>query len=134
MQKITLKRVSKTGFGVFGVLLDEFNFAFALTAERPDFGNEPNRSCIPEGVYQCKKIVSPKFGHCIQVLDVPNRSHILFHKGNKPLEDSLGCILVGEQFEPLGGQMAVTASRHAFNELMRITDDEFMLDLQDRSE
>ncbi len=131
MKKFLIKRVAKTGFGVFGVFLDEFGFPFALTAERPDFGNEPNRSCIPAGKYECEKIISPKFGRCIHIKDVPGRTHILIHKGNAPLKDSTGCILVGEQFEPLGGQMSVLASRHAFNELMRIAEDEFSLKIEE---
>ena len=131
MKRLTIKRIAKTGFGVFGVFLDEFGFPFALTAERPDFNNEPNRSCIPPGTYECEKIISPKFGHCVHIKDVPNRSHILIHKGNIPLKDSTGCILVGEQFEPLGGQMAVLASRHAFNELMGLADDKFTLEIKE---
>jgi len=129
MNRFTIKRVAKTGFGVFGVFLDEYGFPFALTAERPDFNNEKGRSCIPAGTYECEKIISPSKGECISIKDVPNRTYILIHKGNLPLKGSQGCILVGEQFEILGGQMAVLASSHAFNELMRITPDKFTLEI-----
>jgi len=125
--KLTLKRIAKTGHGVFGVLLDDFGFPFALTAERPDLNNQSDVSCIPAGTYSCKKIISNHFGACIEVQDVPDRSHILFHKGNIPMTDSKGCILVGEQFENVSNRMAVQASRHGFNQLMAIADDEFDL-------
>lgn len=131
MQKMKIKRIAKTGFGVFGVFLDEYGFPFCLTAERPDFNNEAGRSCIPAGVYQCEKVNSPKFGHCVSIKDVPNRTYILIHKGNVPLKDSTGCILVGEQFEPLSGQMAVLSSRHAFDEMMRLADNEFELTIKE---
>lgn len=57
--------------------------------------NKKRISHIPEGVYEVVRHHSPKFGDCYLVKDVPNRSHILFHKGNF-YRDTLGCILVGE--------------------------------------
>jgi len=127
--KLTIKRIAKTGYGTFGVLLDDFGFPFALTAERPWLENKSNESCIPAGEYRCAAITSPKFGKCIEVLNVPDRSHILFHKGNVPMKDSHGCILVGEQFESLGKQHAVLSSRKGFSELMGLIEgiDEFDL-------
>lgn len=127
--KLTIKRIAKTSHGTFGVLLDDFGFPFALTAERPWLENVSNESCIPAGEYRCAVITSPKFGKCIEVLNVPDRSHILFHKGNVPMKDSHGCILVGEQFELLGKQHAVLSSRKGFSELMRLIEgiDEFDL-------
>jgi len=61
-------------------------------------------------------------------MEVPDRSNILFHKGNVPLRDSKGCILVGEQFQPVYGMPAVARSGEAFSELMaKYGDAEFTL-------
>ena len=57
--------------------------------------NKKRISHIPKGSYEVVRHQSPKFGDCFLVKDVPNRSHILFHKGNF-YRDTLGCILVGE--------------------------------------
>lgn len=65
-----------------------------LTLERPSVSNRENTDCIPCGEYICKRVVSPKFGETFEVTGVPNRTHILFHKGNSPT-DTNGCILVG---------------------------------------
>lgn len=76
----------------------------------------------------CKRISSPKFGDTFRVEDVPNRSHILFHKGNLA-ENTHGCIIVGEQFEPLGGENAVLASGKAFTEFKQRTKDDYTFTL-----
>jgi len=52
---------------------------------------------------------------------VPGRSHILFHKGNLA-DDSRGCILVGEAFNPVGGVDGITASKEGFTEFLAIND------------
>jgi hypothetical protein len=46
------------------------------------------------------------------VLDVPNRSDILFHAGNTK-NDTRGCILLGLMFGTLGTQAAILSSRSA---------------------
>jgi len=127
MKNLYLVRVSQIPDGTFGVLLDEV-IPFCVTLEREWLDNERGKSCIPRGIYMCKRILSPKFGNTFEVCDVPNRSEILFHKGNLE-EDSHGCILLGEQFEPLGGANAVLSSGKAMKEfLMRTTGvDEFIL-------
>jgi hypothetical protein len=50
-----------------------------------------------------------------ELLDVPGRSEIRIHIGNKP-EDSLGCTLVGETHGPQPDW--VSASKVAFERLM----------------
>ncbi|MDX8382583.1 MAG: DUF5675 family protein, partial [Ghiorsea sp.] len=131
--KLTLKRVSKSMRGVFGVLLDEYDHPFAVTAERPDLGNASNISCIPEGTYKCAQIVSPSKGSCIQVTGVAGRDHILMHKGNYPLTDSQGCILVGESYAIINNVDAVGGSRLGFGELMRLYDEDFILSIENVS-
>lgn len=107
-----------------GVFLDD-TLPFALTLERPWKNNQRNISCIPVGGYICKRIQSPKFGDTFEVQKVPGRSEILFHKGNID-DDTHGCILVGEMFEPLGSENAIRASRQGFKEfLWRTADKDF---------
>ncbi len=113
---MTLKRISGTGDGTFGVLM-EGEVPFALTVERPWLQNRRNVSCIPPGRYVCRRTLSPRFGETFEVTGVPGRSHILFHKGNTAA-DSSGCIVVGERFGELGGTPAVLSSARAFGAFM----------------
>ena len=60
--------------------------------------NQKSISCVPRGVYDCKirlakDSASRNYDHLI-LEDVPNRSYILFHRGNSA-KDSKGCILTG---------------------------------------
>lgn len=128
MKKITIKRVSNLSCGMFGVIFDE-DIPFALTCERPWVNNQKSVSCIPIGIYRCKRIISPKFGDTFEVTNVPDRTEILLHKGNIN-DDSHGCILVGEQFEPFQDkQVGILASAKGFEEFLKRTKgiDEFQL-------
>ena len=121
MKRFVIKRVSTDEvFGTFGVLI-EGNIPFALTLELPWKNNERSISCIPataEGtLYTCIRVNSPKFGNVFQVLNVPNRDHILLHPGNT-YKDIQGCIIVAEQFEYIGKVPAVLSSKKGFSELM----------------
>jgi len=111
-----LVRISMIRDGTFGVLLEE-NIPFALTVERPWLNNQKGISCIPGGSYSCRRVDSPKFGNTFEVVDVPGRSEILFHKGNLS-DDSHGCIIIGEQFESLKGRCAVWSSDKGFTEFL----------------
>ena len=54
-----------------------------------------SRKAIATGSYRVKMQWSPKFGKLLPCLqDVPGRSSILIHAGNRPY-DTQGCILVG---------------------------------------
>ena len=81
-----------------------------LSLEPPDRGNRPNVSSIPAGEYRCGPVASPRFGETYAVLDVPGRSHILFHAGNTAA-DTEGCILLGRRFGSVEGRRAVLESR-----------------------
>ena len=111
---ITIKRICFLDEGTFGVLFDETK-PICLTLERRWLNNKVGESCIPKGEYVCKRLNSPKFGDTFQVCDVPGRSEILFHKGNM-MEDSHGCIIVGEQFHNFMNLTGVSASGDAFLE------------------
>ncbi len=121
--KLTLKRIASLNTATFGVLLAD-GVPFCLSVEPPWRDNAPRVSCIPDGRYtaqRCRTLAhygfkdSPRFGDTFEVTGVPGRSLILFHKGNTAA-DTLGCIVLGEQFELLNGQPAVLASGQAFAE------------------
>lgn len=115
-----IKRLTRShSIPTFGVLLRDDGIPFALTLERPWLSNMRGRSCIPEGRYIAKRHLSPKFGWTFWLQDVPGRSEILFHKGNLA-DDTHGCILVGESFNPIGGIDGITASKQGFEEFMSI--------------
>lgn len=114
IRNLRLIRISYLNLLTYGVLLDG-KIPFCLTLERPWLENKRSISCIPEGHYLCKRTNSPKFSDTFEVTNVPERSHILFHKGNLA-DDTHGCILLGEQYELLSGEMAILASGRAFIE------------------
>lgn len=126
--RLTIKRISMTPLGTYGVMLNQALIPFAVTAERPWLGNKINVSCIPAGLYTCRRIKSPKYGDTFEICDVEGRTDILFHKGNR-VKDSKGCVLVAESFGTLHNQMAVLASKHGYDEFMDILEgiDEFEL-------
>lgn len=80
---------------------------------------EPKRSgpapvCIPPGRYEIRLTHSDKFGVLMPILcDVPGRSGIRIHPGNKP-KDTLGCWCPGYAAEV----DEVEQSTAAYNELL----------------
>ena len=112
-----IKRVSYLPEGTFGVIIQD-GIPFALTGELPWLNNLPQKSCIPIGKYICKRVNSPKFGNTFEITGVKGRTNILFHKGNVPKKDSKGCVLIGEQFEMMGLNVAVIASGKGYQEFM----------------
>ena len=105
MKIFHLIRIAFTESGTFGVFLDE-GIPFCVTLERPWKNNQRNISCIPGGQYTCERVQSEKFGNTFEVKNVPGRSLIRFHSGNID-DDSHGCILLGEMFEPMFGEKAI---------------------------
>lgn len=116
-----LVRVASTAEATYGVLLWA-GIPFAVTLERAWRDNQAGESCIPKGAYQCQWVNSHKFGPTFEVKNVPGRSAILFHKGNLS-DDSHGCILIGEAFNPVNGRPGITSSADGFAEFLRITRD-----------
>jgi len=88
------------------------------TIKLPWLNNKPNISCIPPGTYTAKKILSPTFGWCIQILNVPNRTNILLHFGNF-YTNTKGCILTGNSFAHINQdfQIDITNSSVAIKQL-----------------
>ena len=92
------------------------------TVERPWLNNAAGLSCIPVGEYDCEPRRFNRGGYdAVEVIEVPHRSHILFHIGNKP-SDSLGCILINSSHGCLGGQWAGLSSKPAFQVFMDAVD------------
>lgn len=108
-----LKLIRTTEFdeSTFGVLCLDHRPMW-VTLEDAWKNNEQGISCIPKGPYVVRAHNSPHFGRCFKVLDVPNRSDILFHAGNTR-NDTKGCILLGLMFGTLGTQAAILSSRSA---------------------
>lgn len=117
MKQLRLVRVSEYDGATLGVLCIDDVPEF-VTLEDAWRDNERQISCIPVGRYTIKPRVSPKFGNTWQVMDVPERSHILFHAGNTH-KDTHGCILLGLQFGRLGNETAILASRSAFLQFLQ---------------
>ena len=79
--------------------------------------NKKSVSCIPEGRYDCRVRLARESGsrdyvHLL-VQDVPNRSYILFHRGNYP-SDSRGCILTGTHRAQVPDKILESKIAHAY--------------------
>ncbi len=100
------------------------------TLELPNLANQKQISCIPEGTYQVVKHVSPKFGACFWVKDVPKRAEILIHKANYK-SDLLGCIGVGRAHTDINGDglRDITDSHNTMTALLRLLPVAFELEV-----
>lgn len=117
---VDLFRLEHTDHGIIGVLRVNKQVA-CYTLELPYIENKANISSIPQGFYNCGLTMSPKYGLTYEVLDVRNRSNILFHAGNT-INDSRGCILLGNKVGELSGKRAVLNSRIAYKAFMDTLD------------
>lgn len=118
---VRLIRVEESNQGTFGNLLI-CSQVFCITLECPDRLNERDVSSIPAQQYQCIKIRSPQFGETFEIVDVPNRDHVLFHPANI-VKETEGCIILAQYFGKLYGNRAVLNSGRTFKEFMRIMKD-----------
>jgi hypothetical protein len=117
MSRLTLFRQSDNRIQTLGEFEAGSEVIYSL--ELPWKDNQRRVSCIPAGVYQMVKHVSPKFGNCYWIKDVPNRSEILIHPANH-VGQLLGCIAPGlgrSDFDG-DGQIDVTNSRAAMEKLL----------------
>ena len=134
MEKLLITRThenSKQTIGQMLVFEGEKVLFGCNTLELPYLDNQRNISCIPVGVYRCRKRVSPKFGLCFIVEDVPGRSYILIHRGNF-YSDIRGCILVGKGFKDVNkdGIIDVVYSTATVKNLLKILPDSFELEIK----
>jgi len=133
MEILDLTRISTDpDVGTFGVLKWRDHAApFALSLEDPDKDNERNVSCIPDGIYQCVPFKSPTHGPTFMVREVPNRTFILFHRGNTHI-NTQGCILIGESYHFLNDIPSIASSAKGFAEFWQRAHSlpEFQLDIR----
>lgn len=125
--------------GTFGTVLGPDGWT-AHSLEPPWLNNEPNYSCIPEGIYRCVYTFSPAFKRYLYLVeDVPGRSGIRIHSGNLAgnrkkglLSHSYGCILLGSWRGRYKGQEAVMLSEPKVRELREVFDEEpFWIEIKD---
>lgn len=116
MKIVELIRLEESEQGTIGILKIDKE-AFCWTLEPADRLNKPNESCIPAQQYLCRRARSPKFGETFMIIDVPNRTNVLFHKGNTE-NNTLGCILLGQTVGKLKGQRAILNSGKSFDSFM----------------
>lgn len=108
--------------------------------ELPNLDNQRQISCIPEGTYTIIKHKSPKFGDCLWIQDVPNRSGILIHDkvnfvGSKNPKtgksDLLGCIAPAEEKLDIDKDgivdIAPRSSTVALNKILPLVPDKFLI-------
>ncbi len=131
---LVLERFAYAPYGTYGrlLILPEH---WMWTVEREWLDNERFKSCIPEGEYEVGPRTSSRFGAVMEVMNVPNRTDILFHAANWP-SSLQGCISpgLGFGFLPSGGQFcpAVLSSRRAMGKLKEIVGRSFSLQVTSR--
>lgn len=110
--------LSRTYFpeGTNGILECEGKL-ICKTIELPWKNNETKVSCIPEGKYFIKKRYSKKFQWHLEIINVKNRSLILFHPANNALLELNGCIALVTK---LSGPGLGLMSRKAFFKLKNL--------------
>lgn len=104
MKRLTLTRTSR-GVGYTTGILHEKGYILCYTLEPQwrDLVHEKKvmgRTAIPEGTYRIRMSPSKKFHRMMPYLmEVPNFTGVMIHPGNR-VEDTEGCILVGERDKP----------------------------------
>jgi hypothetical protein len=104
-------------YGTFGVMKINKE-VFCVTLEPPDIENTKNISSIPVQQYLCRRIISPKYGECFEIQNVPDRDHCLFHAGNV-VEHTEGCVIVAEHYGKLQEMRAVLNSGNTHKKFMK---------------
>ena len=93
--------------------------------------NSRKINCIPGGmIYTVKKIIRLNGDHAFQVIDVPGRTAVLWHKGNYATGikvDIEGCLLPGARFIDSNndGELDVVESTQTMSDLLSLMPSEF---------
>lgn len=124
MELIRLEYGEKETLGI----IKKHGKILCYTLELPWRDNMIDISCIPTGIYECVKIISPNHGKTFQVTNVPGRTEILFHSGVIH-KHTLGCIIPGRDIGWHNNDRAVFSSKDAMKILMTEykNDDKFLL-------
>lgn len=110
MDKVVVTRIEHSDEGVFGVMTINDKIC-GFTLENPS-------TLIPTGNYKAKRDYTG-IHQWFEILDVPGRTNIEFHVGNRP-SHSRGCILVGSQIGYLGEDRCVLRSLNAMNLMLNM--------------
>lgn len=126
-ERLRIKRWYLSDVTLGRVQFGEFK---CVCLELPWLDNRPDVSCIPEGVYLCRKIVSNKNGPCFEIVNVPSRSHVQGHIGNFT-RDIEGCQVYGDGIRDIDndGILDVTSSGLTFCRLMKLLPNEFYMEI-----
>lgn len=112
---VKIKRAFQTHDVTMGMLqIEGINHKPIFTLENPWMDNKKYVSCIPTGNYACVPFSGKKYKDVYEVLNVPNRSAILFHHGNWEI-NTMGCILLGMSGGVLKDKPAVLNSKNAIS-------------------
>jgi hypothetical protein len=100
------------------------------TLELPWIDNKQFISCIPAGLYKCKKIHSKTFGWCIDITHVEGRYDVRIHFGNYK-RNTKGCILAGNGVADIDkdGLRDVLYSKDAMSQLNSLLPEEFFIEI-----
>lgn len=126
VEKLTLQREASTDSGTYGKLTLPSGASF-ITLELGWRNNKPRSSCIPAGTYVVKIKTGGKYKRAYRLEDVPGRSEILIHAGNRAgntergeKSDVLGCILLGTAKMKFGNQPGIINSKVAMEQFMSL--------------
>jgi len=131
---LKLERIDHSMMGIFGKLLDSSDGLVAVTLEHAYLNSDGEfYAKIPVGSWKCVRGLHRLDGmlndfETFEITGIPNRSGLLFHKGNFNA-DSEGCVLLGEEIMLINQERAVSKSKLAFNKFMSLQDglDSFLL-------
>lgn len=98
------------------------------TLENPSKNNMPYVSCVLAGAYEVNKHDGKRYQDVWALKNVNSRTGILIHAGNIE-SDTQGCILVGDRYGKLNGEMAVLNSKATLRKLRSILPDNFILNI-----
>lgn len=110
-------------YGIFSVLLTDFDFQIAVTLEH-SYLNEVSGFLpkIPDGTFLCVRGLHQLSNmkepfETFEIMGVPGHTKLLFHAGNFN-KDSEGCVLLGEKIQ----SNMITNSRLTFDKFMKLQD------------
>jgi hypothetical protein len=127
--KLILTRAPSGEKGTFGVLTFADGRPLCVTLEEPWRENKRKESCVPTGIYKCAKFSGNRFRDVWELKAVPNRTAILIHQGNT-IEDTEGCILVGQSYGEVRGLPAVLNSGITLERLRGLLPAEFTITIR----